>query len=126
MSVRFQSGSKCENKWRELLHAEDAQKGGSAGSASRGQRKVGDPTPSDRAAGMLVRLREARKAEIKSQLATVKEHIVETEKELNSIDSAINLKTKTRQTSTVHESNRTQHINELLSKYVKTADPPSV
>ena len=84
----FFGSRKCENKWRELLHAQEAQKGVTSASATRGKRKEGDPTPADRAVEMMGHLRDARVSEIKAQLATVKEQIMETEKELTLIDSA--------------------------------------
>ena len=78
----FFGSRKCENKWRELLNMEDAKKGGNA---TRGQRKAGDPTAADRAAEMLERLREERKAEIQEHLVKVKAQIVETDKELAAV-----------------------------------------
>ena len=82
--TEFFTPRKCENKWREMVLAEDSRKG----SAGRTQRKVMDPTPSERAGEMIERLREQRKADIKAELSRVQMQIEETEKDINNSASA--------------------------------------
>ena len=82
----FFGSRKCENKWRELVQADDAKKGGTV--AARSQRKEGNSTAADRADEMLERFREERKAEIKAQLAQLKAQMVEVDNDLAAVDSA--------------------------------------
>ena len=58
----FFEPKKCENKWREILLADDAR---------RGAAPKGRQTPSERAGEIFERFRDMRKTEIKAGLARI-------------------------------------------------------
>eukprot|EP00281_Chroomonas_sp_CCMP1168_P027364 CAMPEP_0206254176 /NCGR_PEP_ID=MMETSP0047_2-20121206/23557_1 /ASSEMBLY_ACC=CAM_ASM_000192 /TAXON_ID=195065 /ORGANISM="Chroomonas mesostigmatica_cf, Strain CCMP1168" /LENGTH=156 /DNA_ID=CAMNT_0053680457 /DNA_START=103 /DNA_END=569 /DNA_ORIENTATION=- len=81
----FYAPRKCEGKWQEMLLADDAKKC----AAEKVQRKgPGEPSPAERAAELLQKIKEGRKTEIKTLITTVVAEAAQVDRDLAAIPSA--------------------------------------
>eukprot|EP00290_Baffinella_frigidus_P007808 CAMPEP_0180115882 /NCGR_PEP_ID=MMETSP0986-20121125/40_1 /TAXON_ID=697907 /ORGANISM="non described non described, Strain CCMP2293" /LENGTH=180 /DNA_ID=CAMNT_0022054555 /DNA_START=30 /DNA_END=569 /DNA_ORIENTATION=- len=71
----FFEPKKCETKWREILALDDARRGAAG--------RQGRQTPSERAGEIFERIRDIRKAEIKSGLARINADIADIDRGLD-------------------------------------------